>query len=103
MSPSPDHDFGCQRFVRGQAGIAADSNGLAIVGTVRGPQACRHDGELLFLFVLQGGALLERAGSVPEPLASGDAVVIPAGQTYGVTDTGGDLELLSVPMTRPLV
>ena len=79
----PDRDFGGQRFVRG-------------------PQAGRHDGELLFLFVLQGRALLDRAGSAPEPLASGDAAVIPAGQTYGVTDTGGDLELLSVAMTRPL-
>jgi len=96
----PDRDFGGQRFVRGHAGIAAASHGLADVRAVRGPQAGRHDGELLFLFVLQGRATLDRAGTGLEPLATGDAAVIPAGQTYGVTDTGGDLELLTVAMAR---
>jgi quercetin dioxygenase-like cupin family protein len=98
----PDRDFGGQRFVRGHAGIAAASNGLAMVWTARGPLAGRHDGELLFLFVLHGKALLDPAGSVPKPLAEGDAVVIPAGQTYHVTDAGGDLELLSVALAQSL-
>jgi quercetin dioxygenase-like cupin family protein len=96
----PDRDFGGQRFVRGHTGIAAATDGIAEVRVVRGSQAGRCDGELLFIFALQGRGRLERAASGQEELATGQAAVIASGQIYRLADLGNDLELLIVAVGR---
>jgi mannose-6-phosphate isomerase-like protein (cupin superfamily) len=53
-----------------------------------------HQGELLFGFVLEGTAVLEREGD--HPLCGGDAFVIPAGEAWGLRRGSKDLELLQV-------
>lgn len=121
----PDRDFGGQRFVRHQAdgapwqpwrldgfehrdiGIAAATDGLAGVRVVRpagvsSSAASRHDGELLFLFVLEGAVTLGRQDGRPEPLREGDAVVVPAGVTHWLGDVSADLELLEVTLPAVL-
>jgi quercetin dioxygenase-like cupin family protein len=95
----PDREFGGQRFVRGHAGIAAASGGIAEARLVRGPAAGRHDGRVLFLFALHGRGMLHRDGSGLEPLTAGEAAVIAAGQPYEVSDADGELELLTVALT----
>ena len=54
-----------------------------------------HDGELLFLFVLDGGLTLQ-IGPDSWTLAVGDAVTIPAGLRHELTGTTADLQLLEV-------
>ena len=121
----PDRDFGGQRFVRHQAdratwqpwrldgfehrdiGIAAATDGLAGVRVVRRAGvslsgASSHDGELLFLFVLEGTMTLGRHDGGPEPLSAGDAVVVPAGLTHWFADVSADLELLEVTLPAVL-
>jgi quercetin dioxygenase-like cupin family protein len=121
----PDRDFGGQRFVRHQAdgatwqpwrldgfdhrdiGIAAATDGLAGVRVVRpagvsSSAASRHDGELLFLFVLEGTMTLGRQDGGHEPLSAGDAVVVPAGLTHWFADVSADMELLEVTLPAVL-
>ena len=121
----PDRDFGGQRFVRHQAdratwqpwrldgfehrdiGIAAATDGLAGVRVVRpagvsSSGTSSHDGELLFLFVLEGTMTLGRHDGGPEPLGAGDAVVVPAGLTHWFADASADLELLEVTLPAAL-
>ena len=124
----PDRDFGGQRFVRHDAtsatwqpswlpgfdardtGIARATDGLAGVRVLRpGPSASQasapvaHDGELLFLFVLQGEIELRLSGSLDEPtvhaLGEADAVAIPAGLPFALVEPSGDVELLEVALT----
>jgi mannose-6-phosphate isomerase-like protein (cupin superfamily) len=64
--------------------------------------ASRHDGELLFLFVLEGTMTLGRQDGGPEPLSAGDAVVVPAGLTHWLADVSPDLELLEVTLPAVL-
>ena len=120
----PERDFGGQRFVHHVAataswrrwrmegfeardtGIAAATGGLADVRVVRPVSSSDrsepdrgavgvHDGELLFLFVLDGGLTLQ-IGPDSWTLAVGDAVTIPAGLRHELTGTTGDLQLLEV-------
>jgi quercetin dioxygenase-like cupin family protein len=147
----PDREFGGQRFVHHEAasaiwqpawlprfeahdtGISAATDGLAGVRVLRpvpsqqpspGPMA--HDGELLFLFVLQGEVGLRlgapTAGDVhgddkgDDPtgdpavrvLHEADAAAIPAGLAFELVEPSAALELLEIalpaePVTvRPL-
>ena len=61
-----------------------------------------HDGELLFLFVLQGEVELRLSGSPDQPTGHGlheaDAVAIPAGLPFKLVGPTGDLELLEVAL-----
>jgi len=112
-------DFGGQRFHRHVAaaagltpwraagfacrdtGIATATAGLAgarVVfprGGTRTPPL-RHDGEFLFLFVLDGAALLDCEGR--HRLAPGDAITIPAGLDHALEDCAADLALLEVTL-----
>ena len=123
----PDRDFGGQRFVRHQAasatwqpswlpgfdardtGIGRATDGLAGVRVLRpDPSAHQasvpvaHEGELLFLFVLQGEVELRLSGSPDEPtvhaLHEADAVAVPAGLPFELVGPTGDLELLEVAL-----
>jgi quercetin dioxygenase-like cupin family protein len=88
-------------FARRDTGIGAATSGLAGASVVyargaRETPALRHDGELLFFFVLEGEALLKAAGR--HRLAPGDAVAIPAGMDYALAECAGDLALLEVTL-----
>jgi quercetin dioxygenase-like cupin family protein len=96
--------FGGQRFVHHRAasaswepnripgfelrelGIAAATDELADVHVLRPagsssvePLSLAHEGELSFVFLLAGEAILARAGEADQPLVAGDAVTIPPG------------------------
>jgi quercetin dioxygenase-like cupin family protein len=116
-----DRVFDGQRFVRHEAasaewrtgrrpgfegrdtGIGAATGGLAEVHVLRRrreepappPEAWRHDGELLFVFVLRGEATLERADGEERRLGEGDAVAIPPGVAHTWVHCEG-VELLEV-------
>jgi quercetin dioxygenase-like cupin family protein len=119
----PERDFGGQVFLRHVAaqtpwlphgaaferrdtGMTVATRGLADVGVLR-PAAARrldvpaHNGDLLFGFVLEGAARLERDGS--HSLAATDAFVIPPGEAWALEDCSADFALLQValPGGRP--
>jgi quercetin dioxygenase-like cupin family protein len=118
----PNRDFGGQRFHRHvgaeapwqpwrapgfqwrDTGIAAATGGLAGAGVIRPRDAAStgilsHQGELLFLFVLDGALTLDCAGR--HALAAGDAATIPAGMPYGFGACTPGLRLLEVAMPPP--
>jgi quercetin dioxygenase-like cupin family protein len=117
----PERDFGGQRFVRHESagasfrpwrldgyqcrdlGIAAATAGLAGARVVRPsgeapPVVCRHDGELLFMFVTSGALTVRVEGGGTESLAAGDAVVVPAGTPHTLTAPSSGLVLLEVTL-----
>lgn len=112
----PERRFAGQRFVRHQPadaryaparlagfeacelGVAAATDGVASVHVVRaagpGPVTDRHDGELLFRFVLAGALTLDGE----HRLTADDAFVIPPGRDVAWTDASADLALLEVAL-----
>ena len=113
----PDRDFGGQVFLRHVAadaswqahghtgferretGMIAATRGVADVAVLRPAQARRievpaHDGDLLFGFLLEGSARLQRQGD--HLLAATDAFVIPPGEAWALEDCAEDLALLQV-------
>ncbi|HKQ72479.1 MAG TPA: cupin domain-containing protein [Blastocatellia bacterium] len=123
----PERLFGDQRFVHHRAreaiwtpwrldgfeardtGIAAATNGLAAARVVRSKIADSaiaempdwHAGELLFLFILQGGIRIESRGQGDYQLQAGDSCVIPAGVDYTLR-AGAELEMLEVSLPAEL-
>ncbi len=116
----PDREWAGQRFVHNRAAdgdwrpfrlpgyvardttIATNTGGVASVAVVRKGQGkaawMRHDADILFGFVMRGGLVLEGEGRPPQPLAAGDAFVIPPGLATRWADPGDDLELLEVAL-----
>lgn len=116
---TPQRDFYGQRFMRFQAkdsvyrparlpgfeaadlGVGAATDGAAGVYTVR-PTAealrsmYQHEAELVFWFVLSGGATLKTATLGEHALSEGSSVVLPAGFLYSLTRCSADFELLEV-------
>jgi len=95
----PDRDFGGQRFARGLPAIAPATGGLVDASIVGASEPARHDGELLFLFVLAGAATLRRDDG-DDRLDEGDSAVVPAGMRHAVTDAPDDLRILRVRVAR---
>ena len=118
---NPARRFDGQRFVRHVAsqavwhpwrlpgfecrdiGISAATDGLADVHVVRprgtsAPQSSQHNGELQFMFVLDGSLSLHRDGHDAQALAAGDAFVMPAGMRHTLADCTADLQLLEVTL-----
>jgi len=116
-----DRTFGGQRFVRHEAaaatwrpwrvdgfeardtGIAEATGGAAEVHVLRATgsrptPAQRHDGELLFVFLLSGAATLRYGDLGEERLGEDDGCVVPAGLEHAWTDASADLELLRVAL-----
>lgn len=68
----------------------------------------RHEGDILFTFVMAGGMTLEGEGKEPYRLSAGDAFVIPPAMATRYADPTPDLELLEVtlpgnpPTTTPV-
>ena len=58
----------------------------------------RHDGDLLFAFVLGGSCTLECAGGASEPLVEGDAFCIPAGLAHALTGCSEQFEMLEASL-----
>jgi quercetin dioxygenase-like cupin family protein len=115
----PDRDFSGQRFVRHECsgatwlagpydgfesrdiGIAKATDGLASVQVMRPSgqvqmTALSNEGELFFVFVLQGSAKMQPQDEDPHAIVAGDAFVIPTGGQVAFTEYSKDLELLQV-------
>ena len=119
----PDRDYGGQRFVIHRAGEAAwkpwrfdgfeerdfafgpatAGIGGARIVSYQGPTGAvewTHDAELVFWFVTEGTATLERAvdGSSGEVhrLAPATALVLPAGHAHRLSQCSDDFEMLEV-------
>jgi len=81
--------------------INAGTRGVASVMVARptGPAPwTRHDGDILFTFVMSGAMTLEGAGKDPFRLSPGDAFVIPPGLATRYGAATPDLELLEVSL-----
>lgn len=98
-------------YVARDTTIHANTKGVASVMVARpdGGQTrwTKHDGDILFTFVMAGEMTLEGQGKDPYRLSPGDAFVIPPGLATRYTDATPDLELLEVtlpgnPVTTPL-
>jgi mannose-6-phosphate isomerase-like protein (cupin superfamily) len=78
-----------------ETGIAEATAGLAEARVVRGSvEVPAHVGELVFGFVLEGSAALDREGT--HPLGPTDAFVIPPGEAWHLRDASPDFRLLHV-------
>jgi len=105
----PDRDFDGQHFKRYRAdgsqfdtaslGIATASGGLAGARVLNRASTgrCRHDGELLFGFVLRGELTVTCAG-VGGKLIATDAFTIPARTPYELGDASPDLAWLEITL-----
>jgi quercetin dioxygenase-like cupin family protein len=93
-------------FVARDTTINDHTNGVASVMVLRpdGPPApwTKHDGDILFNFVMSGEMTLEGQGKDPYRLSPGDAFVIPPGMATRYADTTPDLELLEVSLPGPV-
>ena len=86
-------------FERRDTGMDAATGGIADAYVLRPAgadhlQAPAHHGELLFGFLLDGSAVLERDGD--HALGPADAFVIPAGEDWRLRAVSPDFELLQV-------
>lgn len=89
-------------FVARDTTIHANTKGVASVMVARpdgGETAwTRHDGDILFTFVMSGAMMLEGEGKDPYRLSPGDAFVIPPGLATRYAEATADLELLEVSL-----
>ena len=89
-------------FTARDTGITAGTRGVAGIQVVRPdagtPPPSRHDADIHFTFVMEGGMTLTAEGQKPRDLQHGDAFVIPPGMVAQYTDISPDLELLEVAL-----
>jgi quercetin dioxygenase-like cupin family protein len=89
-------------FSARDTGIHAATKGVASVMVARpsGQPApwTRHQGDILFGFVMTGGVTLEGEGKDPYRLEPGDAFVIPPGMATRLSAATDDLEILEVSL-----
>ena len=89
-------------FEHRDTGILQATKGVASVQVLRPdqsgekPQACSHDWDILFSFVLKGSLDLQVDGFDLEQLKQGDAWVMPPGLGSRMVGWSGDLEFLEV-------
>lgn len=117
---NPDRLFQGQRFVHHKAEeatwaqfrlpgyvsrdttIAKNTQDVAGVHVIRrgdgDPVWAKHDADILFTFVMDGGMTLEGEGKQPFRLTAGDAFVIPPGMSTRYSDPTDDVELLEVSL-----
>lgn len=115
----PEREYGGQQFARFEAaraiwtphrlagfeaadtGIASATRGLASVCVVKPVAQARtglisHDGEFLFLFVLDGKLELTTESTGAQLLGAGAAATIPRGLTHRIAASGPELRWLEV-------
>ena len=116
---NPDREWDGQRFVHnvGSTGtfttfripgfeardttINANTKGVASVMVARPTGEApwtKHEGDILFTFVMSGEMTLEGEGKDPYRLSPGDAFVIPPGMATRYSATTPDLQLLEVSL-----
>ena len=82
--------------------ISDNTKGVASVMVVRPVGVAspwvKHDGDILFSFVMSGTMVLEGEGKESYRLSPGDAFVIPPGLATRYSDVSKDLELLEVSL-----
>lgn len=107
---SPDRTFGGQRFVRHRAtaaavqdtGVAAATGKLASARILKIDEATEqaHDGDFLFLYVLNGDLLLDGKALGTHTLQADDCCALPKGARY--TQTGNNhCRILEVALPAP--
>jgi quercetin dioxygenase-like cupin family protein len=115
----PDREWQGQRFVHNQGAISpwgafripgftardttinGNTKGVASVMVARPDGTApwtRHQGDILFTYVMAGEMTLEGEGKDPFRLTPGDAFVIPPGMATRYGDVTPDLELLEVSL-----
>ncbi|NNL17488.1 MAG: cupin domain-containing protein [Boseongicola sp.] len=116
----PERRFQGQRFVHHKAdeanwkafrlkgyqsrdtSIEENTGGVAGVHVVRrgegDPEWSRHEGDILFTFVMGGALTLEGEGKEPYRLSPGDAFVVPPGMATRYSEPSEDVELLEVAL-----
>ena len=87
-----------ERFEFRDTGIGTATKGLAgvrVLHPLNGskPLVCSHSGEFYFLFTLEGGVTLICEGIRSQRMEAGDSCVIPAQQSYSLTNCSDYLEL----------
>lgn len=98
---SPWNAFRIPGFTARDTTINTNTKGVASVMVARPDGMApwtRHDGDILFTFVMSGAMTLEGTGKDPFRLAPGDAFVIPPGMATRYVDCTADLELLEVSL-----
>ena len=99
---APWQPFRIPGFTARDTTINANTKGVASVMVARpaGRAApwTRHQGDILFTFVMSGEMTLEGEGKEPFRLSPGDAFVIPPGLATRYSATTDDLELLEVSL-----
>lgn len=88
-------------FIARDTTINAGTKGVASVMVARPNGVApwtRHQGDILFTFVMGGAMTLEGEGKDPFRLSPGDAFVIPPGMATRYGDATPDLELLEVSL-----
>lgn len=93
--PGFEHrDTGIEAGTRGVAGVQ-----IARPASSAGPgRRWRHDGDILFDFVLEGSVTVDADGHAPVRLGPGDAFTTPPGLAMAFTDPTDDLEILEVAL-----
>lgn len=85
-----------------ETGLGSATGGLAEAMTIRPLKPASsfepHDGELVFGFVLNGSAVLERDGT--HGLGPADALAIPPGEAWRLSEMSDDFRLLHVTTAR---
>jgi quercetin dioxygenase-like cupin family protein len=99
------HPFRIPGFEARDTTINENTKGVASVMVARPAKNAgvpspwtRHQGDILFSFVMSGAMTLEGEGKDPYRLAPGDAFVIPPGLATRYADPTPDLELLEVSL-----
>ena len=96
------HSFRLPGFEARDTTIDENTRGVASVMVARPdgtPTAwTRHEGDILFTYVMSGRMVLEGEGKEPFALEPGDAFVIPPGMATRYGEVSGDLQLLEVTL-----
>ena len=99
---APWHPHRLPGYLARDTTINAGTRGVAGVQVLRpdgeAAQWTRHEGDILFTFVMAGEMMLEGEGKDPYRLSPGDAFVIPPGMATRYGDPTDDLELLEVSL-----
>ncbi|MEM1232606.1 MAG: cupin domain-containing protein [Pseudomonadota bacterium] len=89
-------------FISRDTGVAGHTQGVAGVHVLKrgdgAPGRARHNGGILFGFVIAGRITLEGDGQHPTDLAAGDAFVIPPGMATRLAQPSDDIEILEVAL-----